>query len=156
MAYKLIKQPSMMMIGIACRTSNAPDKGPIDIPQHWGKFHMENTVEKIPNKTSQEIIGLYCEYDGDHTQPYTLIIGCPVNSFESIPEGMVSKVIPGSTYAVFSAKGTFPQSLIDTWGQIWQAKELKRTYTGDFEVYGQKFASSQEVDVFIAVTETSV
>ncbi len=148
--YTIALKPSIQIIGIACKTSNDIDAGPKDIPQHWGKFLSENVIAKIPGKTSNAIIALYCDYEGDHTKPYTFILGCPVSSLDEIPEGMVAKTLPASSYAAYCAKGTFPKSVIETWGTIWQTP-LKRTYTGDFEFYPEDFAASQEVGVFVAV-----
>ena len=155
-SHTITKKPSMSIIGIECRTSNAPDAGPKDIPAFWERFYSENIAGKIPNKTSEEIIALYCDYEGDHTQPYSIVIGCPVSSVDVVPDGMVVKTTPGGEYAAFSAIGDFPNSLIETWGNIWQT-DLPRTYTGDYEVYGEKFSSRspQEVEVFIAVKQTS-
>lgn len=148
--HSIIRKSTKMIIGIKCRTSNAPEAGPHDIPKHWGKFYNDNIIAKIPNKTSNEVIALYCDYEGDYTQPYSLIIGCPVNSIDEIPEGMVAKIIPAGSYAEFRAVGKHPDSLIGTWGTIWQT-DLPRTYTGDYEVYGDKFLGSpQEVEVYIA------
>lgn len=82
----------------------------------------------------------------------TKVIGCRVSSSAVIPEGMVTKILPATSYAVFNAIGEHPKSLIKTWQEIWQTG-LKRTYTGDFEVYGGKFNSKspQEVEVLIAI-----
>ena len=150
--YAVIQKPSINVIGIECRTSNAPEDGPQDIPRLWGQFYSEDIINKIPNKASNEVIALYCDYEGDYTQPYSLVIGCPVTSLDNIPEGMVAKAIPAGSYAVFRAIGEHPTSLIETWGNIWQT-ELKRTYTGDYEFYGEKFSSGspKEVEVFIAI-----
>lgn len=150
--YTLIQRPEMLVIGIECRTSNAPEAGLHDIPRHWEKFFNENVVLRIPNKATDEVIALYCDYEGDHTLPYSLVIGSEVSSLEDIPEGMVAKMLPASTYAMFPAIGEHPKSLINTWKTIWQT-DLKRTYTGDFEVYGHKFMAdtTKEVDVFIAI-----
>jgi predicted transcriptional regulator YdeE/GNAT superfamily N-acetyltransferase len=150
--YKVVQKRAIKVIGIECRTSNAPAAGLHDIPKHWGKFYQENTVSKIPNKTSNEVIALYCDYEGDHTGQYSLVIGCPVSSLDDIPEGMVAKAIPGGSYAIFSAVGEHPKTLIETWRQIWQQQNLVRTYTGDYEVYGDKFLESPtEVEVCIAI-----
>lgn len=146
--YTIVEKPSIMIIGIACKTSNAPDAGPQDIPKLWGQFYGEGVSDQIPNKISSEVIALYCDYEGDHTQPYSLVIGCPVSSLGTVPEGMVAKIIPAGRYALFHAVGEFPANVIDTWGTIWQT-ELKRTYTGDYEFYGEK--SPKEVDVLIAI-----
>jgi predicted transcriptional regulator YdeE len=151
----VIDKPSMIVIGIECRTSNHPDAGPHDIPKLWGKFYQDNILSQIPNKASDEIIALYCDYEGNYTQPYTCVIGCPVTSFDEVPEGMVAKIIPATSYAVFRAVGEYPHSLIETWGKIWQGDvEQTRTYTGDFEVYGDKFTSGspKEVEVYIAIS----
>jgi hypothetical protein len=32
--YTVIHKPSIMIVGIKCRTSNAPEAGPYDIPKH--------------------------------------------------------------------------------------------------------------------------
>lgn len=152
--YTIIQKPSITILGIECKTSNAPEAGPRDIPLHWEKFYKENIISKIPNKASNEVIGLYCDYEKDHTKPYSFVIGCPVSSCDTIPDGMVVKILPATSYALFSATGKHPESLIKTWGNIWQT-DLKRTFTGDFEVYGEKFSSKspQEVEVFIAITK---
>ncbi len=148
-----VHKARMQIIGIECRTSNDSNAGPQDIPLLWQKFYAENIHSKIPNRASDEVIALYCDYEGDYTQPYSCVIGCAVSSLDEIPEGMVGKVIPESTFALYHAAGDFPKSLIDTWAKIWQS-DLKRTYVGDYEVYGHKFAkTSKEVDVLVAIEE---
>ena len=152
-SYSTIHKPSIMIVGIECRTSNAREAGPQDIPKHWERFFKENTLSQIANKSSEEIIALYCDYEGDHTQPYSLVIGCQVDSIDNIPKGMVSKIIPASSYAIFHAIGEQPQAIIKTWEHIWEHSDLKRTYTGDYELYGDRFFSKspKEVDVYIAI-----
>ena len=152
--YTVLKKPEIFLVGIDCRTSNDPGAAMNDIPALWERFFQENIISQIPHKVSDEVIALYCDYEGDHTKPYTLVIGCPVSGLEDVPEGFVSKKIPGGTYAAYSAVGEHPQTLIETWGEIWKT-ELPRTYSGDYEVYGKKFSSGspQEVEVFIAINE---
>ncbi len=151
--HEIVQKPAILVIGIDCRTSNAPEAAPQDIPQLWGRFYGEDIISQIPNKASNEVIALYCDYEGDYTQPYSIVIGCPVSTIDEVPEGMVAKTIPASTYAVFRAVGEHPNALIETWGHIWQQSDLDRTYTADFELYGDKFLSGspQELEVFIAV-----
>lgn len=150
--YSIIQKPTMAVMGIECRTSNDPEKGLVDIPKHWDRFFRDNIFEQIPNKAADEIIALYCDYEGDYTMPYSLVIGCAVSSWDSIPEGMVVKEVPAGTFALFSAVGEHPKALIETWGKIWKIG-LKRTYTGDFELYGAKFVcqNPKEVEVYIAI-----
>ena len=88
---KTVHQPARKVIGIECRTSNNPEDAPRDIPRQWEKFYRENVLQKIPNKVSEEVIALYCDYDGDYTQPYSLVLGCFVTSLDQIPHGMGCK-----------------------------------------------------------------
>jgi len=150
--YTIVRKPEIFLIGITCRTSNDPGAAMKDIPALWERFYSENIISQIPNKASEEVIALYVDYKGDHTKPYSVVIGSPVTVFDEVPEGLVAKQIPGGTYAAYRAIGEHPQALIKTWGQIWRT-DLPRTYRGDYEVYGEKFTSGspQEVEVFIAI-----
>lgn len=147
----IVEKPSMLVIGIECRTSNTSQAAPQDIPRLWQKFYADNVPSKVPNKASGEVIALYCDYEGDYTQAYSCVIGCPVTSLDEIPEGMVAKTVPASIFAAFRAVGEFPKTLVDTWGNIWRST-LPRTYTGDYEVYGERFSLEvPEVDVLVAI-----
>lgn len=140
------------IVGLQMRTSNALGKGDVDIPALWEKFLSENIMDQIPSKTSNEVIALYTDYENDYTQDYTIVIGCPVSGLEEVPEGLVMRTIPAGRYEEFQAVGDHPQALIQTWDKIWSSKNLKRTYTGDYEVYGSKFFNDpKQVDIFIAV-----
>ena len=152
--YKIINKELMQISGIELRTSNNPDSGPKEIPIHWENFYSDKIFEKIPNKISNEVIALYCDYEGDYTKPYSLIIGCSVSSTESIPSGLVLKNLPKTSYAVFTAIGEHPKALIETWENIWNSN-LKRTYSGDFELYEENFMLKdiQKVEVYIAIEE---
>ena len=147
-----VKRPSMIIVGISCRTSNDPKAAPVDIPKLWQRFYAEGIAGQIQNKISEEVIALYCDYEGDHTKPYTVVVGCPVSSVETKPEGMVVKIIPEASYIEYRAAGEHPKALMATWGKIWKTP-LARTYTGDYEVYGQSFAreTDKEVQVYVAV-----
>ena len=152
--YTVVKKPDILLLGIECRTSNDSGAAINDIPVLWERFYNEGIISQIPDKTSNEVIALYCDYEGDHTQPYSVVIGCPVSAIDVVPEGLVAKKIPGGTYAAYQAIGEHPKSLIETWGEIWQT-DLPRTFTGDYEVYGENFTtdSPQEVDIFIALKD---
>jgi len=151
MNYSIITLPAKYIIGITIRTANDGSAAQ-DIPALWQKFYQTNVLQNIPHKKSNEIFALYCNYEGDYTQPYSVIIGCEVDSIEDIPADMVAQQIPASTYAVYKAPGPFPQELVKTWHTIWLSS-LKRTYTGDFELYRTDFEATQnpEVDVYVAI-----
>ena len=137
------------VIGVPLRTSNATCIK--EMPPFWEKFNREHTAKKIPNRKNHDLLAVYTDYEGDYTKSYTYVIGCEVSSLDSIPEGMVGIEIPASTYAVFTAKGDFPQSMGQAWVSIWNTA-LKRTYTQDIEVYSADFNPQNKPDVKIYIS----
>lgn len=148
----IVRKDEIQIIGIECRTSNDPSQGMVDIPNLWARFFAEDIQNQVPNKASCDLIALYCDYESDYTQAYTIVIGCPVTHVDEIPHGMIHKTIPAGHYKEYNAIGEHPQAVISTWQAIWEDKSLKRTYTGDYELYSDKFFSTpKQVDIFIAV-----
>ncbi|MEM6316840.1 MAG: effector binding domain-containing protein [Bacteroidota bacterium] len=140
------------VIGIAVTTTHAQamqDIGPL-----WGKFYGMDVSNRIPNKISPEIYAIYTDYESNYLGAYTTIIGHKVSSLDTIPKGMIGKVISGGTFQPFVAKGEIPASIGATWQQIWaQDKELNRAYQADFEVYGVKShnGAASEVEIFVGI-----
>ena len=83
---------------------------------------------------------------------YTLVIGCEVGDGESLPEGLVSRTVPAAKYAVISAGGKQPDSVIAAWQQVW-GSDLARAFSADFELYAGKGSSppDQEVNIYVAI-----
>jgi predicted transcriptional regulator YdeE len=141
------------VIGISVRTTNENGQSGIDIPVLWNTFMTAGILERIPNKIDHSIYCIYTDYEKDHMAPYTTILGCKVDTLDTIPDGMVGKTIEEATYTVYTAKGNILQGLvINEWIKIWNSN-LNRTFTADFEVYGEKAQDPEnaEVEIFIAV-----
>lgn len=148
-----VKVEPFKVIGIEVRTTNENEQAAKDIPVLWEKFMNENLLNNIPNKIDNTIYSIYTEYEKDHTKPYTTLLGCKVESLGNIPEGMVGKSFDGGDYIRFTAKGNLAEGLvINEWLKIWNM-DLGRTFTADFEIYGEKAQdpSDAEVDILIAV-----
>ena len=110
-------------------------------------------LEQIPNKIDNSIYCIYTEYEKDHTKPYTTILGCKVSSLENVPNGMVGKTIEEAMYSKHIATGNILQGIVfNEWTKIWNS-DLERTFTADFEIYGEKAQNPEnaEVDIFIAI-----
>jgi len=149
MNYTQEKREKMRVIGVPIRTSNANFQK--EVPPLWEKFFREQLASKIPHRTSQNLLSVYTDYAGDYTQPFTYLIGCEVSSLDEVPAGMRGIEIPAASYAVFTAKGDFPQSMGEVWQTIWNSDAL-RSYTIDFEIYGADFnpQNNPEVNIYIA------
>ncbi|TXI96843.1 MAG: AraC family transcriptional regulator [Chryseobacterium cucumeris] len=148
-----VKIEPFKVIGISVRTINENGQAGKDIPVLWEKMISENIVNSIPNKIDNTIYSIYTDYEKDHTKPYTTVLGCKVENLDNIPEGMVGYSFDGGEYLKFVPKGDLSKGLvINEWLKIWEMG-LNRTFTADFEVYGEKAQnpSDAEVDIFIAV-----
>lgn len=123
--------PGLTIVGISIRASNSR---PEEIGALWGRFLSENPIAAISGRLSDEIHSVYSDYEGDHTQPYTLLLGYSVRPVAGVPEGPTLRHVPASKYAVFDASGPMPATLIATWAAIWQTP-LDRAYMADFDLY---------------------
>ncbi len=141
------------VIGISVRTTNENGQSAKDIGALWDKFMKEGILEQIPNKVDSSIYSIYTDEESDQTKPYTTILGCKVENTTEIPKGMVAKTFNTETYQKFVSKGDLTKGAVyQEWSKIWEM-DLDRTYTADFEVYGEKAQNptDAEVDIFIAV-----
>ncbi|SDI81309.1 GyrI-like domain-containing protein [Chryseobacterium jejuense] len=148
-----VKIEPFKVIGIAVRTTNENEQAAKDIPVLWENFMKENVHENIPDKIDNTVYSIYTDYEKDHTKPYTTLLGCKVESLDNIPEGMIGKSFDGGDYVKFTTKGNLAEGLvINEWFKIWNM-DLGRTFTADFEMYGEKAQnpSDAEVDILIAV-----
>lgn len=147
------KVKSFSVIGISVRTTNENGQAGQDIPALWNKFMTEGIAEQIPNKIDTSIYCIYTDYEKDHTKPYTTILGCKVENLDTIPNGMAGKTFEQATYTKHIAKGNILQGMVfGEWIKIWSS-DLERTFTTDFEVYGEKALNPEnaEVDIFVAI-----
>jgi len=149
----------MKVIGIELRTSNAREANPAtaQIGGLWRKFLEEILIEKIPNRKDEGVIlGVYKNYESDHTGLYSLVLSAEVTRLDFVPEGMVGLTIPAGQYLVFPARGPIPDAVIETWQRIWSyfpsSSGFQRAYTFDFERHQWNAETQQaEVDIYIAV-----
>ncbi|HZH02130.1 MAG TPA: effector binding domain-containing protein [Myxococcaceae bacterium] len=135
--------PAFTVVGIAAKESNdRPDQ----IGKLWQEFFNSGGVNQIPNRKSDDIFAVYTEYEGDHTKPYTMVIGCQVEQVESLPTGLVAKTLPGAKYTILKAKGPQPATVVNTWKHVYNAP-LDRAYVADFD----RYRGPEEVEVHVGV-----
>jgi len=150
-----VKIEAFKVIGISIRTTNEGAKAEAEIGQLWQDFMAKDIPAKIPNKLSTNIYSIYTDYEGDHRQGYTAVLGCEVATLEEIPAGMIGLEVAGGTYSKSSVRGDLQQGIIvEHWNTIWN-QDLNRAYTTDFEVFSEKAQDPRdaEVDFYIALKE---
>lgn len=152
---KTSKVAPFKVIGIKITTTNENNQSATDIGKLWERFLSERIIDKIPNKVDNSILSIYTNYQGDHTQPYDVILGCKVRSIGKLEEGMTAKSFEGGEYVKFISKGNLSQGVVyNTWEEIWNAK-INRSFLADFEVYGKKAQNPEnaEVEIFVGIKD---
>ncbi|MDR2147886.1 MAG: GyrI-like domain-containing protein [Tannerella sp.] len=148
-----IKIEPFHVIGISVRTTNENGQATQDIPALWNRFMTEEIAKQISNKIDNSVYCIYTDYEKDYTKPYTTILGCKVENLDTVPSGMIGKTFDKADYVKHIAKGNILQGMVfNEWTKIWNS-DLDRTYTADFEVYGDKAQNPEnaEVDIFVSV-----
>ncbi|MFD2553402.1 GyrI-like domain-containing protein [Sphingobacterium tabacisoli] len=150
---EFLQVDSFELIGISILTSNDPGKAELDIPTLWERFFAEDIINKIPNRTTSSIYCVYTDYESDHTQPYRVLLACPVSTIDEIPDGMLAHRIDKGKFHKFTVKGDMKDNIIyNKWLDIWESG-LDRTFQSDYEVYDERSQdrSNAEVDIFIGI-----
>lgn len=156
-----IQKNQMRIIGIEVRTRNQDEQNRqmAKIPGLWERFARENVASRIPHKAAPGyLLELYTEYESNEHGAYTAFLGFEVTSLEEAPEGMIAKIIPASTYAVFTTeRGMLGQVVQDAWREIWSMNEMqlggKRSFTADFEVFheGSQNPQDAKLDIYVSL-----
>lgn len=157
MSFEIVLMPAMTVIGTELRTTFKNDECYTAQPEFWQQQYNENNIAKIARKLYPDVVlGVYTNYTTDFSLTsgyYSFIIGSPVTTADTIPNGMIITEIPATKYAVFTAKGPFASAIAQTWMEIWQNKDIKRTFTHDFEWYDVQSTNDENsvVKIYIAI-----
>ena len=154
MKYEIVELEEKVIVGIKIKTTNENGKSIQDIGMTWQKLFANGIYEKISNKVNSKTMGLYTEYEGDYTKPYTFIAGAEVSKEVQIGEELESIIIPKGKYAKFIITGDVQNSVGQAWQEIWNM-DLKRKYTCDFEEYqnNSEDMQKQEIHIYIALED---
>ncbi|PYI52501.1 GyrI-like domain-containing protein [Paenibacillus flagellatus] len=141
------------LAGITVRTNNKRESGAQgELPKLWERFYRDGTAQAAGDS---RIYALYTEYEREHHGDYTVLVGFERKEGMR-PEGGVVKQVPEADYLVFrSEKGPVYRVVAEAWGRIWdyfETSSIRRTYTGDFEVYEASADPNEAiVDIYVAV-----
>ena len=154
MKYEIVELEEKVVAGIKIKTTNKDGKAVQDIGITWQKLFADGIYEKMTNKVNSKTIGLYTEYEGDYTKPYTFIAGAEVSQELQIGEELKSIIVPKGKYAKFIITGDVQNSVGQAWQEIWNM-DLKRKYTCDFEEYqnNSEDMKNQEIHIYIALED---
>ena len=125
---------SFNIAGISARTTNLAGQSQADIGNLWARFFAGNITAMIPAKLSDDLICAYTEYESDMYGWYTVILGCKIAEPYNVTNEINVVNVPSSKYQVFISADAKPETVVQTWMQIWQS-EIPRAYQTDFDLY---------------------
>ena len=157
--------PEIKLVGITARTNNAAEMSQdrAKIGSTIQKYMSQAIPNSIPHRaTPGKTFCVYTEYESDYTGDYTYLIGEEVTSFDAVPEGLTTLIIPDQHYIKFTdGPGAMPAVCINMWNKIWamtpQTLGGDRTYVADFEIYDERAHDYQNttLDIFIGIKNKS-
>jgi predicted transcriptional regulator YdeE len=136
-------EDDIAVLGSYARASNA---APEKIGDLWRRFHAMGNAQAIDARRDDAVYSVYCEYVGDFTGEFTVVIGCAVDADAAVPDGMKKIAVKAGRFAVFEPVGELPMSVFETWAEIWKMP-LERRYQADYDRYG----SDGKVTVHVGV-----
>lgn len=139
--------------GLSPDATNLQVIGPL-----WQKFSQR--AKQVPHRVSKEMYGIMAATpESKRTHPHELqyLAGVAVSSIGSLPEGMIWRTLPATTFAVFTHKGPI-MSICDTVGRIYKEWLPQSGYEhsdiADIELYDQRFcpdSTDSEMEYWISV-----
>ena len=122
--------------GISARTTNAAEFNPVTgkIAGLWTRFFSKGLFDSLPNKLPESpVYGVYSGYESDYMGAFDVTAGVATSQSGS------KLALQAGQYLVFSATGPMPQTVLQTWGVVWQYFQtnpgVQRSYATDFEAY---------------------
>ena len=153
---QIISKPEIKVIGIP-KVYQYED---FDIMKLWWAFkeRKEEIKNIVPEACSFGIYENYQEQVGENEHTvFTYLCCVGVTALDDIPLGMVGRVIPEQTYAVFTHKGSvgdIDNTLRYIWGDWLPASNYTYTNTPDFELFTDRFSpgnAHSEIDLYIPI-----
>jgi AraC family transcriptional regulator len=159
---KFVELPEMKMVGLgtAFISAQSPDRNNMKkIPELWGRFMAE--MPRIANKTGDACYGLVEGLpDGaakTHPDEMFYIACTEVRQIDSLPEGMIHRVLPAGRYACFTHKGKLDgleKTMIEIY-QSWLPRSgVQLRKSPHVEVYDHRFvpgSDGSEFDILLPV-----
>lgn len=152
MEYETKKLDKFYIAGLAVRTINKDGKAQQDLGELQSRFFTKQIAASIPNKISEEVYCIYTDYESNFMGEYTAVLGCKVASVENLPEDLIVKEIPASTYRVYRSEEKLPEAVLKTWMHIWQSPDTDRAYKADFELYGLEAQNPNDAVVYTYIS----
>ncbi len=138
---RILVRPETRVVGVAKRYT----EDDLDLNTLWSAFRPY--LGQIKGRIGEEAFGVYEEYveTGDNVG-FSYICSVAVQNDAPVPDGMISRIIPASTYAVFTHKADaslLPETLKYIWGSWLPKSRYEYSESPDFELYIPKMVDGE-------------
>jgi len=144
MDYQIVDKPSFTVVGKALRVGTKDGENFRRIPQFWQECLGDGSHDQLVALAAQGgslrdvTLGMCMDFAADMSE-FTYMIAAEESKDGGIPEGMVEKTVPATTWAVFEAVGPMPDAIQNVWSGIWSeffpSSPYKHGDGPDVEVY---------------------
>lgn len=145
MEAKLVNKPAMVVVGMRYQGKNLNN----EIAGLWGRFNQRSS--EIKHIQPEAAYGVCIMAEGLPEGEFEYIAGFAVKQIDALPEGMVVRIIPAYTYAVFAHRGGH-EGLKQTYHNIYNVWLKEMGYQPisplDMEVYTDEFKDFAPDSVF--------
>jgi len=148
---RIVERPELTLAGVV---ATGPDVFQMDFHALWERFQSESL--KIKHQVEGAAYELHVQTEAEPAMHFTMA-GVEVAKIEDLPAEVFVKVVPPTTYAVFTIK--FVDGFAGVYERIW-AWLAESSYTSDpfaydIQRYGLRFSSPEdpesEVDIYVPV-----
>lgn len=123
-----------------------------EIPSLWQSFN--NRYRDIKGKSKSMLCFGICDSDMDSEGRFHYTACAEVDSFEDVPEGMETKVVPKGNYAVYTYSGAIKdlgEFYNDIFTKFIPASGHEMDFRPQIELYDERFMNNGEFDIYIPV-----
>ncbi len=142
---KIVTKPAFMVVGMKYVGKNEHQ----EISQMWGQF--DQRIPEIKNLVPDRSYGVCSMIEGVEEGAFEYVAGFEVTRIENLPAGMVARMVPQQTYAVFEHWGSLA-ALRQTYEYIHQAWIPQSGYhipnSPELEIYDDQFKGFSPESVF--------
>lgn len=123
-----------------------------EIPNLWNVFN--KCYKDIKQKSQSMLCYGICDGEMDSECRFHYTACAEVDRFENVPEGMVTKSVPGGKYLVYTYSGAlkdlgeFYNNIFTKWMPV---LEYEIDYRPQFELYDDRFMNNGEFDIYIPI-----
>jgi AraC family transcriptional regulator len=123
-----------------------------EIPNLWQAFN--NRYMDIKQKSKSMLCYGICDDEPDSEGRFHYTACSEVDSFEDVPEGMETKVVPKGNYLMYTYVGAI-KDLGEFYNNIFAkwlpASEYEMDFRAQFELYDERFMHNGEFDIYVPI-----